>query len=181
MKTINKMIKESLAKNQCDLDSHNEVLVILKTVEGKQFNFRTFSKKVLDHRFEFTSVHGNFYLVNLQHGQNHLIGYYNSEGVDSSKFYQLDIAYSEGSEERIKKLNSIDVKKLVKFQKLLDKHFNAIRDLFGEVDIQNLDSFHNPVYYEILRSVYDDDTRNSRHIKLSDFYHVRTYNKTVSI
>ena len=177
MKTLKALIKESLAKNKCDLASHNEVLEILKSVEGKPFNLRTFSKKVLTDKFEFNSSHGQFHIFNKHDKQNHLIGYHNQHGVNSAKFYELDICYSKGSEERIYQLENLDVKKLVKLQKLLSKHFNAIRDLFGAMDSQKLDSYYNPIAYKLMQSVFDHesgDTRNN--IKLYEFHYIRTYN-----
>ena len=180
MKTIKKMIKEHLAKNECDLSSHTEVLEMLKKVEGKQFNFRTFSKKILTDKFEFNSSHGQFHIFNKTDKQNHLIGYHNQPVVDSSKFYNLDCCYSKGSEERIEKLKNVDVKKLMKVQKLLSKHFNAIRDLFGAMDSQKLDGFDNPVYHDLLKSIFDHEKGDSRNnVKLYEFHYIRTYNKNV--
>tara|TARA_R110002049_G_scaffold225946_1_gene397889 strand:- start:1376 stop:1924 length:549 start_codon:yes stop_codon:yes gene_type:complete len=180
MKTVNKMIKEHLAKNECDLNSHLEVLEILKSVEGKQFNFRTFSKKVLPDKFEFNSSHGQFHIFNKIDKQNHLIGYHDQNGVDSSKFYNLDCCYSKGSEERIEKLKNLDIKKLIRAQKLLSKNFNAIRDLFGAMDSQKLDSFDNPIYHDLLKSIFDHESSNNRdNIKLYEFHYIRTHNKKV--
>lgn len=182
MKTIKSLIKAAIKKNELDLNSHYQALEILKSVEGKQFNLRTFNKKVLKGSFEFTSEHGMFHLVNIEHGQNHLIGYHQSNGIDSSKFYELDTCYSKGSEERLNRLANLDIKKLEKAQRLLSKHFNAIRDIFGEMETNKLGSYENPIYHDILKNVYDEkESRNSRHIKLVDFYYIRTNNKTVEL
>jgi 3-hydroxy-3-methylglutaryl CoA synthase len=54
----------------------------------------------------------------------------------------------------------------------IKKDFDNLCKRFGDLERSNLGSFHNPVYYDILRSIYDDKEERYK-IKLSDFYFIR--------
>lgn len=111
-----------------------------------------------------------FYIVG---EYDHLFSY--GEYIDIDNFAEYDACHGKAAKERIQQLENIDFKKLNKAYKLIAKHFNALRDIFGAIESEKLGSFYNPVYYEMLNQIYNGDRQHSD-IKLSDFYFICTNN-----
>lgn len=167
MKTIKKMLSESLAQNKANYAQHLEVQSILNAVDGKEINKRTFNDKIRN-GFKLTFSAGMYNLE--KNGMKHLISY--NGFVTASKFYEYDCCHSSGSLTRIENIEDMDVVLLTKKYNAIKKHFNAIRDLFGDLDSLDLDSFKNPIYYEMLDSIHKGTDRS---IRLSDFHFIRTF------
>jgi uncharacterized protein YecA (UPF0149 family) len=170
MKTIKTLVKEQIDQEQDYINEHKKVLEVLKPLEGKQFNLRTFNKKALQ-GFKFESKYGMFHLMGKY---QHLIGYRETDGVNCEAFEKFDSCHWAGALERIEKLKVLDVKELQKKANAIKKHFNELRFLFGDLEKQNFGSYHNPVYYEMLRQIYDGDgTTSQSEIELHKFYYIK--------
>jgi hypothetical protein len=171
MRTIKQLVKEQINKEQSYINEHDQVKSMLTGKEGKPMDKRTFNKKSLGDKFRFVYEYGMFYIKG---EYSHLIGYKENPFIDSEKFEYYDTCHGNAAIERIEKLKNMDVEKLSKIQEGINKHFNALRDLFGDIERENLGSFHNPVYYEMLRDIYnEEETTNFCKLKLSDFHYLR--------
>lgn len=172
MKTsIKTMLAKSLAENKANYAQHLIVQEILNGVDGKEINKRTFNSKNSG-GFKLTHGAGMWHLE--ANGLTHLISY--NGVVNASKFFDYDCCHSSGSLTRIKNIEDMDVVTLTKKYNAIKRHFNAIRELFGDLDSLNLDSFSNPIYYEMLNSIHKGTDRD---IKLSDFHFIRTFKARV--
>ena len=178
LQQIRQIINNYIAREQDAINEHNQIANILKTVEGKDITARTLNQKLLGDNLHFKIQHGMYYIVGKY---QHLIGYQNSKEsviavnkTDYSRgFEYFDTCHGSAAQERIDQLNNIDMSEIRNIFSQIEKHFNSLRELFGDIERKNLGSFDNPVYYDLLRAIYqpDDDSRNT--IKLSDFYFIR--------
>jgi len=167
-KQIKKLIKNQIELEKSYISEHEEIFLILKKLNGRQFNLRSFSKKNLK-GFSFLSQYGMFYLE----GQyKHLIGYRESECVSSDKFRDHDSCHGSAAIERIENLKNLDVDLTVKIFGKIKRSFNELCFLFGDLDSMNLDSVDNPIYYQILELIQEKPKFNSD-LKLLDFYTIR--------
>lgn len=171
MKTINKLIKERIRQENEYISEHNAIKKILTDQKGKQFNFRTFSKKNLK-GFEFCNKYGMFYIKGKF---EHLIGYRETKEVCPILFEKFDACHGSASKERINKMQNLDVKSLDKIYKKMYKSLETLRVCFGDLERQKFDSFNNPIYYDILREILPEDEKKSalKDFRLSDIYYLK--------
>lgn len=171
MKTIKTLIKEAIKREESYISEHNEILELLTPLDGKDINKRTLNSKRLGEKFKFRFQYGMFHIDGKY---SHLIGYRENPTINIEQFKKYDACHGSAAEGRINKLKNIDVAKLEKISRKIDKHFNAIRETFGEIESNKLDSFNNPIYYDMLRNIYKDEDNNSySKIKLSDFHFIK--------
>jgi hypothetical protein len=151
--TVNDMKAKAIAVNEEDYNTHLEILEMLESVEGKQFNKRTFSEKVLKGK-KFKVHYGNYYITDSK-GQDHLIGYEGSSSVVDSKLYNDKYSSwaNTGAKERIKKLNDLNIFDCVMSFGWLEESFNNMVEAFKTIEASKLDSFNNPLYYELLKVI----------------------------
>lgn len=176
MKTrIENLIKEGIEREQKYLNEHNEIVNILILLTGQQINGRTLNKKRLG-RFKLSLQYGMFYIIG---NYEHLIGYKDSETVISNQpiekltrgFDYLDSCHGKAAHERINQLKKLDIDLLVKIFSDIESNFDNLRVLFGDIERKYLGSFYNPIYYNILNSIFE--SKRDHEIKLSDFYFIR--------
>ena len=164
-----KVVTNYIKEEEERIKEHEEVINILKPLEGKQFNFKTFNKKNLK-GFKFVSENGMFYIKGKY---SHLIGYGKTPGVNVEQFKDWDACNGKAAAERIEKIRSVDIERAFKIFNQIDKRFNELRNLFGDIEIEKLDSFNFPPYYDILRLIKEDKETSSDEIRMSDFYYIR--------
>lgn len=169
MKTIKTLVKEQINLEKSYINEHKEIVKMLKPLEGKQFNFRTFTAKNLK-GFKFTSKYGMFYISGKY---EHLIGYRENPSVNIENFKKFDACYGSAAEERINKLLNLDVKELQKISNKINKSFNELRYLFNDLEIENFDSYNNPIYYNMLRNIYAGEKSQRQEIELHKFYYIK--------
>lgn len=167
--TVKQLIKEHIAQEVDYIREHKEILEILKPLDGKPINGRTLNDKRLN-GYTFKPQYGMFYIVGKY---EHLIGYSSSPTIDTEKFKDWDACNGSAAEKRIEQLKNMDVKEFERIAKKIDKAFNELRYLFGDLENKNLGSFHNPVYYETLKSIFDENEGQSNEIQLYKFYYIR--------
>jgi hypothetical protein len=167
MKTIQELIATRIAEEQSDYNEHSEILEMLKTVEGKPLNRRTFTAKRLGDKFKFEMDCGMFYIVGPR--GKHLIGYSSSECVSLKAFAGYDVCYGSAAMKRINQLTNLDVVRLQEIATKIEEHFTGLRKLFGDIERENLGAFENPIYYEMLDEVYKDPNGKFRLSEL--FWH----------
>lgn len=179
MKTtqVKQIIENYIAREQDAINEHDQIAAILRTVEGKEISGKVLNKKLLGDNLQFKSECGMYYIVGKY---SHLIGY--SRGKESviavnetdysRGFEYFDNCQGNAARERINQLNNMDYGAVTKLFNEIEKTFNKLRTLFGDIERQKFGSYNNPVYYDLLRSIYNPEDQN-RDIKLSDFYFIR--------
>lgn len=177
---FNKVINDYIVQEEQYIKEHEEVKAILKEVEGKPINAQVLNKKRLGD-FRLDTRYGMYHIE----GKNsHLIGYQNSkentiqiEKTESHRgFIYLDACNGIGAQERIKQLNALNKQEAFKLFNAIDKHFNKLRVLFGDVERKNLGGFHFPAYYSVLENIFNDKDNNNNintSIQLHNFYFIR--------
>ena len=101
-----------------------------------------------------------FYLIGKY---EHLFGYNSKPFINSNDFHEkFDTYHFQDALERIENLNILNINQLVKL-------FNQIEYNFNDLEINNLTSFNNPIYYKLLNIIHD----NNDDVKLSNFYYIR--------
>lgn len=164
-KVLTNYIKEEEAR----IKEHEEVLKMLQPLEGKQFNFRTFNKKVLK-EFNFVPEYGMFYIKGKT---SHLIGYRETPGVNVEQFKDWDACNGRAAKQRIEQIKNLDTDKAFKLFNQIEKHFNKLRELFGDIEREKLGSFNFPPYYDVLKMIKPDNETSGDQIRMSDFYYIR--------
>lgn len=142
------VIDSYIISEQESISEHNAIKEMLKPLEGKQFNHRTFSEKNLN-GFKFESKYGMFHIKGKKF--EHLIGYDSDECVSVEKFEKYDACCGSAAENRIKQIENTDFEKAFKIFNDIDKHFNLLRKLFGDLEREKLESFLFPLllfYFE---------------------------------
>ena len=164
-----KVIANYIKDEEKRIREHEEVLNMLQPLEGKQFNFRTFNEKNLK-GFKFIPEYGMFYIKG---DYSHLIGYRETPCVNIEQFKEWDACNGRAAAERIEKIRSTDIERAFKIFNRIDKRFNELRELFGDIEREKLGSFNFPPYYEILKLIKEDKETSSDQIRMSDFYYIR--------
>lgn len=165
-KSIEKLVQAQIETEQSYIEEHEQIAEILKKVEGKQFNGHALNKRTLGDSLTFRSQYGMFHIDGKY---SHLIGYHSTPAIDVEKFREWDACHGSAAKERIEKLRNIDKDALLRTFRAIEKHYEALRAAFGEVEREDLGSYHNPIYYDLLRLIHSDD----KHLRLTDFYYLR--------
>ena len=163
---IKKMIVQAIEQEEKYIVEHNAICEILKQVDGKPFNKITFNEKKIK-PFRFKTQYGMFYLIG---EYEHLVGHSGSV-VNADNFNHLDICHGGAAQERIEQLKNLNVEKVYSVFNNIEKHFNEICFLFGDLEAEKLGSFYNPLYYELLKSIHNED--NKYGIELYKFSSIR--------
>ena len=175
---VNIIIENYIQQENEYIKEHKLIIDILKPLEGKAINGQTLNKKRLN-GFKFKHEYSMYYLVGKF---EHLVGY-TSENIISIEqiegvtrgFKYFDACHGDAAENRIKQAQNLDVDKVVKVFGAIEKNFNSLRELFGDIEREKLGSFNNPVYYRLLDSIFDPEKEKGSYtnIKLTDFYFIR--------
>lgn len=180
---FDEILEAYIKQGQEYIDEHEAIKEILKPLVGKPINGRTLNEKRLN-GLKFDSRHGMFHI---EGKFSHLIGYQNSFGyghhedliaIEKSEgsrgFEYFDACHGSAAKERIEQIQSLDREKAFNLFSQVESHFNSLRQLFGQIENENLGSYGFPAYYDVLRAIYnDDDNNNFNKLKLSDFYFIR--------
>lgn len=157
LKTVQAMVDAAIAENQKQIDSHNRVKELISTVEGKPANKITFTAKKLGDDFNFWNDQVSHQITDCKSGLSHSVAYLGRE-LSIAGFEALDTPYGVGAVERIEKLKKLDINKLHKVFSTIQKNLYAVFEGFGEIESFKLDSYNNPIYYQLFDCVYAQDT-----------------------
>lgn len=157
LKTVQTMVNAAIAENQKQIDSHNRVKELIATVEGKPANKITFSAKKLGENFNFWNDRVSHQITDCKSGLNHSVAYLGCE-LSVAGFVALDAPYGNGAIDRLEKLQKLDVEKLYKVFSIIQKNLYVVFEAFADIESLNLDSFNNPIYYQIFDCIYKEDT-----------------------
>lgn len=183
MKTLTRkqfeaILANYIAREKKFFDEHNEIREILRKVEGKPINGKTLNQKILGEKFKLKQEYGNWYIVGPV--CSHLIGYIQSEHIvtiepseNSRGFDYFDNCSGGAAKKRIEQIERMDKEKAFKLFSKVSKTFNELRLLFGDIETEKLDSFHFAAYYDVLHSIFSEDSK----LRITDFYHIREYRK----
>ena len=163
-KEFKKVISDYIETENVGINDHKAIKAILVGCEGKPFNHKTFNEKNLN-GFTFKEQFGMYYICSGIY--DHLVGY-RGELIDSERFEYLDNCCGNAAIERITAIEKTDLDKAFKLFNEIDKTFNKLRELFGDLEREKLGSFNFPPYYSVLRSIYEGN-----YFKITDFYHIR--------
>lgn len=169
------ILADYITREQGYINEHDAIKAILQPLEGKAIDGRTLNKKVLGD-FKFEQKYGMFYII----GKNeHLIGYASSENIIaiektpySRGFEYFDNCHGNAARERINQIQALNKDKAKALFCSIEEHFNALRQLFGDVEREKLGSYYFPAYYDTLRAIYNENKANND-IKITDFYFIR--------
>lgn len=179
-KEFDKIVQAYIDREKASIEEHNQIAAILLQAEGKLISKRAFPDKLLGDSFKFAPQYGMYYIKGPLH--DHLIGYEGSENFvavnethNHRGFEYLDACSGSAAEARIKQIQSTDLDKAFKIFNQVEKHFNAIRVLFGDIEREGFGSFSFPPYYAVLNGIYPPADNNSyaNALKLTDFYFIR--------
>ncbi len=167
-------VLDSYIERESDyIQEHEQIKEILLPLVGQPITGKVLNTKRLN-GLKFERKYGMFYITGKY---EHLIGY-DSENIiavektDYSRgFEYFDNCSGGAAKERIKQIQNTDKEKAFNLFSKIETHFNALRELFGQVETQKLGSYHFPAYYDVLDTIYKEE--NSRCIKLTDFYFIR--------
>lgn len=168
-KAVEKIISDYIAEEMLNIEEHDRIAEILKAQKGKPYNRRTFSDKVMGDGLKYVP---HISLVYIEGRTRHLIGYDSTPEVDPLKFEQWDACNGRAARERIEKLKNLDIEKVTKLFSQIEKHWEGLRKMFGDVERESLGSYDNPVYYELLRNI-DDRKESDRENQLYKMYYIR--------
>jgi hypothetical protein len=159
---------------------HEAVKEILKPLEGKEINGRTLNANRLG-EFKFKAQYGMFYISGKH---EHLIGYQKSYGYGKNEaiisieanettrgFEYFDNCHGSAAKARIAQIENCNREKIYALFAKIEFHFNALRELFSEVESSKAGSYDFAPYYSVLNSIYKEENNHS--LKLTDFYHIR--------
>lgn len=175
--TFNQILDSCVEQEQDYIREHNEIKAILLPLVGKVANGQTLNKKRLGN-FKLDLRYG---MIHIEGKYSHLIGYQGSgyktsenliavsETDYSRGFEYFDACHGSAALNRIEQVKQTDKDKAFELFNKIDEHFTALKQLFGNVEMQNLGSYNFPCYYELLKSIHSDD----KYLKLSDFYFIR--------
>lgn len=76
--------------------------------------------------------------------------------------------------DKIARLEGLDINGIVSVFGAIENHFNALKDLFGEVHNRNFEHHVNPLYYDLLRAIHEDDAPSHTNVNLGNFFYIRT-------
>jgi hypothetical protein len=181
--TILKLIDDQINQESDYIKEHEQIKCILRPLEGKTISGSVLNKHRLSafdndngYTFKFVPQYGMYYIKGKY---EHLIGY-DSEPIitidknDNSRgFVYFDACHGTAAKERINQLKNINIDLMVKLFSGIKESFENLCVLFGDIERNNLGSFHNPIYYNILRAIKPDESKSYDKIKLSDFYFIR--------
>ena len=170
MKTIKQLVAEYVAQAQLEIKEHEAIYQLLLEVNDKPIDGRTFNKKRLGD-FKLERDYNMFHIIG-KHGR-HLIGYNSNPFVDAEKFKEFDACYGMANSKRIEQLQTMDIERLQDIQNNIANSFNNIIDQFRNMEKEHFDSYHNPIYYQMLQEIHNDE-KDKTHSKivLSDFYYL---------
>jgi hypothetical protein len=169
MKTIAQCIAENIAYEKESIAEHEAIKSILSELVGKPFDRRTFSTKRLQ-GFEFVAQYSMFYIKGKR---EHLIGDNSSPFVNVDEFVRFDACNGSAAQERINKMQALNVERLQEIQESIAQSFENIKAQFLCLEREKFDSYSNPVYYDMLRAIHNEETSTySSRIVLSDFFYI---------
>lgn len=169
MKNIEQLAKEYIIVAKAQIQEHEEIKTLLVHLEGKALDYRTFNKKRLG-RFKFEQKYGMAYIVG---NCEHLVGHMTDPFVDSEAFEKFDACYGSANQEMIEKLERIDKEELQQTQNTIAQAFETIKSQFAILQKEKLDSYNNPIYYEMLQEIHNENKAPAHcRIVLSDFHYL---------
>mgnify|MGYP000865231480 FL=1 len=177
MKTqVLQIIEDSIKKEESYISEHEEILNILKPLEGKTINGIVLNAKRLG-RFKLTHQYGMFYIVG---EYEHLTGYDSDPIIkigdadkNGSGFEYYDCCHGDAARKRIEQLKKLDVDLISSIFGQIKTNFDNICQLFGDIERNSLGAFNNPAYYDLLHFIHPENDKNNRGLRITDFYYIR--------
>ena len=180
MKTIAQLITERITEEQTNYTEFRKLRDCLIPLEGKVADGRTLSAKRLPEGYELKNKYGMMYICKAGRKNNDflLCHLFSDKIIRVSEFERHNAWAGIAALERIEKMQALDVRTLEDVQYNLAHHFYSLCKIFKIIEDSKLDSFNNPIYYDMLRNVYNeneqDNLPDSAKIRLSDFYYLRS-------
>lgn len=170
MRNIQTLLAAQVEQEQDYIREFEEVRAMLLPLEGKEINGRTFNKKRLG-AFRFEDRYGMFHI---EGKYRHLIGYASRPFVSVSDFDTFDKCHGQAARDRIEQCKTVDADRLQEIQSTMQEAFETIKAQFRALESENLGSYHNPIYYDMIRAIHDEsEKRGPCKLALHDFYYIR--------
>ena len=149
---IKSLLQDELKRNNNDLSEFNQI------VKAAELNKWQINKRIENHLPDGCKyyINYNMYYIKFPSGNDHLIGWVGStKELSIESLRHSDSCHSNGSESRIKQLESILLpENFLPYCKLfitLQKSVAAIHSAMGAIKDNEMDGYHNPAYYPLLK------------------------------
>lgn len=162
------ILRAYIAKEAEYLKEHEQVKAILTPLQGQPINGRTLSEKRLSvfeqdgQKFKFSIKVGMYYITGKF---KHLIGYMGSENTiqveatDTHRgFEYLDGCHGHAARTRIQQVEAVlnnpeKLQTAYKAFKRVNDAYNELKAAIKDIEGQNLDSYHFPAHYDVMRVI----------------------------
>lgn len=170
--TFLKIVKDQIELEKSYILEHEEIKEILKPLEGETFTHKNLNAKRLKN-LQFIQEYGMHYIKGKY---SHLIGYNTNPIINIENFEKLDACHGSAAVERIKRLQTMDKEKFFKMFNEIEKTFKKLRFLFGAVETEKFGSYHNPIYYNVINTMFEDvNDQQFKNILPSLLHNIRQY------
>lgn len=170
--TFLKIVTAQIETEKSYILEHEEIKEILKPLEGETFTHKNLNVKRLKN-LRFSQEYGMYYIIGKY---SHLVGYNTNPIINIENFEKFDACHGSAAIERIEKLNSMDKEKFFKIFNEIEKTFKKLRLLFGSVETEKFGSYHNPIYYNVINTMFEDvSDQQFKNILPSLLHNIRQY------
>lgn len=174
MKTIKQVIAEYIARERADIAEHDAIRNILAPLVGKPIDGRTFNKRRLPDGYKFYAKH-SWFVIAAPSGREHQIGYNSDPYVSLENYEKHDACNGSAALARITKCESLNIEALEKIHSDIVKGLELI---FNALNSKECDSYTNPVYYDMLSNIWNEEKTQYNKFSLSDLhYPAKDYHK----
>ena len=165
--TIFEEIRKDIADDLDKVQEHNKIVEILKPLEGKPLTGNVLNKKRLN-GYECEWKYG---MCHIKGKYSHLIGYDSTNAISLEKFEEWDACNGYAAQQRADTNNRLindDAERIEKLFSAVEKHYEGLKEAIKAIENEELDSFHFPAHYNLLRLIQPTE-KEREEINLSNF------------
>lgn len=165
-------IQQYAEKDKSRLKEHEEIIEMLRPLEGKPWNRRTLNEKRLG-KFTLRERNDMYYIVGEhEHFAAHTGNRFSDDVIDIETFRENDVACGRAAKERIQKIENADIDRIVDLFQQIHKHWGAIIDVLKVMDKEKIDSYHFPAFYAVCKLI---EPEHEQHPTVQDFSFIAKY------
>lgn len=161
------IITAKLELYRSDLARFERLLTILREKEGKPLDGRNFNKKFLNAHGLILKLEDLSSTIIFEGHTFYLPSKYKEIVVYSEKEFKARGGYETGLPNTIKELEEMDKEKVFARFNEIDEAYNKIKSLMRGLEGEGMNSYNLPIYYDLLKEIEGEDTRENFLNKLS--------------
>jgi hypothetical protein len=170
--TFLKIVTAQIETEKSYILEHEEIKEILKPLEGEVFTHKILNVKRLKN-LRFSQEYGMYCIIGKY---SHLVGYNTNPIINIENFEKFDACHGYAAAERIEKLNTMNKDEFFKLFNEIEKTFKKLRLLFGAVETEKFGAYHNPIYYSVINTMFEDvSDQQFKNILPSLLHNIRLY------